>query len=109
MDGIFNPNKLTEELRAAGLPVAGVSSAGRVDYSRNLTKKEQDIVTAIIDAHDPSLSDPDVQFSLFSKAGVSLQEMVMALWKKVVKEDGSAISALVERVGLARSELNHQL
>jgi hypothetical protein len=30
-ENIYNPQKLTEELKAVGLSVAGVSSTGRID------------------------------------------------------------------------------
>lgn len=50
---------LTEELSAAGLPVVGVSSDGRVDYSRPLTAAEQTTAQAIISAHDPTKRERD--------------------------------------------------
>ena len=45
---------LHAELEAAGLPVVGVSSDGRVDYARPLTPAEQTTAQAIIAAHDPA-------------------------------------------------------
>ena len=45
---------LHAELEAAGLPVVGVSSDGRIDYSRELTPAEQTTAQAIIAAHDPA-------------------------------------------------------
>jgi len=50
---------LTEELIAAGLPVVGVSSDGRVDYSRELTAAELTTAKAIIAAHDPTKRERD--------------------------------------------------
>lgn len=46
---------LHTELEAASLPVVGVSSDGRVDYSRPLTAAEQTTAKAIIAAHDPAV------------------------------------------------------
>ena len=48
-----------EELLAAGLPVVGVSSDGRVDYSRELTAAELTTAKAIIAAHDPLKRERD--------------------------------------------------
>lgn len=45
---------LHDELETAGLPVVGVSSDGRVDYSRDLTPAEQQTAAAVIAAHDPT-------------------------------------------------------
>ena len=55
-DKIFDPKKLTSELQEAGLPVAGVSSTGRVDYSRELTKTEKILADQVTSCHDPSPS-----------------------------------------------------
>lgn len=46
--------QLHADLEAAGLPVVGVSSDGRIDYSRPLTGAEQTTAQAIISAHDPT-------------------------------------------------------
>ena len=40
-------------LEHAGLPVVGVSSDGRIDYSRELTPEEMTLVAQIVAAHDP--------------------------------------------------------
>ncbi len=50
---------LHEALAAAGLPVVGVSSDGRIDYSRNLTAAEQATAQAVIAAHDPTKRERD--------------------------------------------------
>ena len=50
---------LHAELEAAGLPVVGVSSDGRVDYARPLTPAEQTTAKAIIAAHDPLKRERD--------------------------------------------------
>lgn len=48
-----------EELAIAGLPVVGVSSDGRIDYSRDLTPEEQTTADAVIAAHDPTKRERD--------------------------------------------------
>lgn len=56
---MIDVTSLTEELSAAGLPVVGVSSDGRVDYARALTPAEQTTAQAIIAAHDPAKRERD--------------------------------------------------
>lgn len=56
---MVDAQQLHEELTAAGLPVVGVSSDGRVDYSRALTAAEQTTAKAIIAAHDPAKRERD--------------------------------------------------
>lgn len=56
---MFNVSLLTDELIAVGLPVVGVSSDGRIDYSRDLTADEQTTAQAIIAAHDPTKRERD--------------------------------------------------
>ena len=51
--------QLHTEIEAAGLPVVGVSSDGRVDYSRELTSAEQTTAKTIIAAHDPLKRERD--------------------------------------------------
>lgn len=50
---------LHAELEAAGLPVVGVSSDGRIDYSRDLTPAEQATADAVVAAHDPAKRERD--------------------------------------------------
>ncbi len=50
---------LHTELEAADLPVVGVSSDGRIDYSRDLTPAEQQTAQAVIAAHDPTKRERD--------------------------------------------------
>jgi hypothetical protein len=83
----INPEKLHQELKTAGLPVVGVSSSGRVDYSRSLTSAEKEIATQVIKVHDPSVSDSAVFIQRLAQAGLSRDEVLYALWKSVAKGD----------------------
>jgi len=51
---MINTRFLHYQLSQAGLPVEGVSSDGRIDYTRALTPAEQTTAAAIIAAHDPN-------------------------------------------------------
>jgi len=55
MENLYDPQKLTAELQAAGLPVVGVSSIGEVDYSRDLTKAEVAAANALAQKIDSTL------------------------------------------------------
>lgn len=101
MDNIVHPKKLTAELQAAKLPVAGVSSRGRVDYSRELTKQETATAKAIIEAHDPKPTDAEIERDLMAKAGISLADMVMALWTQAAQGDNRAVERLAEKIDSA--------
>ena len=56
---MIDASSLHEELLAANLPVVGVSSDGRVDYSRVLTAAERTTAQTVIDAHDPTKRERD--------------------------------------------------
>ena len=51
---MINIQLLHYELEQAGLPVEGVSSDGRIDYSRELIAQEQITADAVVAAHDPN-------------------------------------------------------
>lgn len=93
---LVNPVKLHQELKAAGLPVVGVSSSGRIDYSRSLTATERDTATQVIAVHDPAVSDKDVFFAKLAMSGFSRDEVLYALWKSVVEGDEQYKDRLIE-------------
>ena len=85
-----NPTKLHQELLAAGLPVVSVASDGRVDYSRDLTTTEQTTAAAVIAVHNSSQTTEEVRIDAYLNGGITLQNMVFALWYKVMQEDATA-------------------
>ena len=97
----INVKKLTSELQAAGLPVAGVASNGRIDYTRDLSKSEKKTADVVINNHDPSQTDEELERQLIADAGISLQDMVMALWEQAAHGDSSALNALAEKIDIA--------
>ena len=62
---MINVELLHYELAQAGLPIDGVASTGRIDYSRELTSGEQTTADGIVAAHDP---DGDLPRNLNKKA-----------------------------------------
>ncbi len=89
-----NPTKLHQELLSAGLPVVGVSSDGRVDYSRDLTTTEQTTAAAVIAAHNSSQTTEEARIAAYLNSGITLQNMVFALWYKVIQGDSTNVDVI---------------
>jgi len=72
------------QLAQAGLPVEGVSSDGRIDYTRTLTAQEQLLASQIIANHDPNGLLPDEidrqDYSQARQAALNLLDNGIAGW-----------------------------
>ena len=101
-----NPLKLSQELLNAGLPVAGVSSDGRVDYTRDLTSSERAAAEAVIASHDPALSVEESRIQAYFESGLSLQDLVLALWKKIMQDDPSSANEIQTQMEAIDLEIN---
>lgn len=97
-ENIYNPKVLTDQLQKAGLPVASVSSTGRVDYARALSKAEIIKAEEILKSHDPRPSDFEIRVEKMQKAGITFEMLVLALWDQIIKGDDSAATALNEKM-----------
>lgn len=53
-DLVLNAEKLTKELLAAGIPILGCSSMGRIDFLPEATPAQRDQAAVILAAHDPT-------------------------------------------------------
>ncbi len=84
---LINPTKLHEELALAGLPVESVTSTGRIDYSRDLSGAEKLQAEEVIRNHDPA-----------SSAQVTTDQIVMALWKKIMLNDSTDADNLLNLI-----------
>jgi hypothetical protein len=93
-------------LKKAGLPVEGVSSSGRIDYSRELTASEIKSSETLIKAHDPSPAAKDMRIQAYLDAGITLETLVFALWDQIVNADSSAAAALQTKMGTINSGIN---
>lgn len=97
----INPQKLIQELINAGLPVTSVSSDGRVDYSRNLTSTEKKTAEAVFSAHDPAQTTDEIRIEAYFEAGISVRDLVFALWKMVLLDDpttANEIQSLMDEI-----------
>ena len=95
---IYDPRKLTAELQAAGLPVAGVSSTGRLDYARGLTAGEQKLAQQVIAAHDPAPTAEALRMQAYAEAGISAEKMIFALWKELKGGAGAEADTLQAKI-----------
>jgi hypothetical protein len=85
----INPVKLHQELLSVDLPVVSVSTDGRIDYSRDLTVSEQSTAAAVIAAHNVSQTTEESCMQAYFDAGISVQSMAFALWKKIMQADST--------------------
>ena len=102
----INPSKLHQELLSAGFPVVGVASDGRIDYSRDLTASENKAVQSLIAAHDPTPSTSEARLEAYFKAGITLQDMIFALWSKVVQGDTTQADKIQAIMGNINATIN---
>jgi hypothetical protein len=91
-----NPGKLHQELKMAGLPVVGVSSLGRVDYSRSLSSFEQITAKQVVAAHDPSATNKEVFLEKLALASLSKDDVLYALWKYFAEGDATEKDTLLK-------------
>lgn len=85
--------KLYKELAAAGLPVCGVSSAGRMDFTRPLSAVEQVLAGQLLNAHVPDDRAEDRQ-KAYLEQGITPEAMVIALWEHIIENRPQSAQAL---------------
>ena len=81
---MFNVEKLHAELQAAGLPVTGCDSSGKVCFSREISVEEEDLVKSVKSNHDPQEE----------KEVFTDKDMLLALWKMTAEGDDSEITRI---------------
>lgn len=90
----INVMKLHKELVAAGVEISGCNSDGKVWDKDNIEIQDRADMQAIILAHDPKLDITISRREEYNKAGASSQEMIYALWKKIMQNDPADADAL---------------
>lgn len=86
--------RLQAELAAAGLPVVGVASDGRMDFARPLSPEEESLAEQIRTAHDPAPTAAELRRQEYERQGISDHELVVALWEQVLENRPAAAEAL---------------
>lgn len=95
------PIKLYNELIAAGIPVDGCSSDGRIDFKPEATLEQRQQATAILAAHDPTPSLAERREMEYLKQGVTDHALIDALWEKLIENKpdlADALQAVREKV-----------
>ncbi len=77
------PTLLDYQLKRVGVPVVGVASDGRIDYSRLLTESEKETVTHILLKHTPTDLTPDEQQELDIRTALRFLSQVVKLIRKI--------------------------
>ena len=98
---IDNPAKFHKLLLDSGLPVVGVSTSGRIDYSRNLTKTEKNKVQDLLNTYDPAPSIDDLRLKEYKKQGIDFDKLLLALWNKIMHNDttqADEIKSLMQKI-----------
>ena len=106
----INIDKLYKELLTAGIKSAGCDSKGTVwgtDFDQDglsIEIQDREDVIAVIEAHDHNPDTETVRRDECSKVGVTPEEMIFALWKKVMNldnTDADALQVLIDQVNLS--------
>ena len=91
---MLNVQKLHEELLEAGIDHSSIDSNGRIlDLNGNEIQAVKN-VKAIIDAHNPAPDQADVINKELNDVGATPENMIRALWKKVMQLENSDADAL---------------
>ncbi len=99
----INVSKLTAELIEAGIQTNGCDSNGVVWDKDNNQIQDQPDVKAVINAHDPTPDEITILRKEYSKVGVIPEEMIFALWKKVMQSDSTdsdVLQSLMDKANL---------
>lgn len=96
---MINVNKLTKELIAAGISTHGnCNSKGVVWDDQNREIQDREDVKLLLKAHDPTPEEKTVLLEKYSQSGITTDDMIRALWKKVMQSDDAEASALQAKI-----------
>ena len=102
---MININKLTKELINAGISTHGnCNSKGVVWNDDNKEIQDRADVQTVLLAHDPKPSDVSALREEYDHAGILTEDMLFALWKKVMQSDSvdaDAIQTEIDKVNLS--------
>ncbi len=86
----INATKLDRELRAAGVPIHGCASSGRVDYTTAATAGDRDRAAQVIAAHDPTPEAQDRCGILEALAVVVRDGALAPTWARALVDAAAA-------------------
>lgn len=85
----MNVSKFDTELKAAGIPIHGCASTGRIDFRDEATTEQRAQAAAILAVHDPYDYAAER-----AKEYPSTAALVVALWERIVEGRTEAADAL---------------
>lgn len=91
---MLNLQKLHNELLNAGIDHSGLDSNGTILDLNGNEIQDNNNVKDVIDAHNPAPDPVIVLHEEYNKAGATPEDMVHALWKKVMQSESSDADAL---------------
>lgn len=100
----YNPEKLHAELNAAGLPVSGVTSAGRIDWPEKPSADMLAQAESVKAAH-VALTEAELFEQACRRSGINTQTLLRALWQKVAENDPAEVDLLQARMREIRDKL----
>ncbi|MCJ7626599.1 MAG: hypothetical protein MUO76_24160 [Anaerolineaceae bacterium] len=95
---MINPTKLDVELKKAGIEIAGCNSDGVVWDIKNKEIQDRADVLLVLAAHDPAPDEVTIQREEYDKLGVTPDEMIYALWKKIMQSDAKDADDLQTKI-----------
>ena len=98
MDIRVNPQKLTEELISAGLPVQSVDSNGKVIFTATLSKAQQAQADEVVARHDPRPPAYALRWETLSRHGIAAERLLLALLDQAAFNDGVELERILDEV-----------
>lgn len=86
----MNAKKLDAELKAAGIPIHGCASTGRIDFAPEATEEHRALAAQILAAHDPTPPYGELR----AKEYPTVETLIVALWESVVEGRTDSVTAL---------------
>ena len=102
----LNLRKLHKELEEAGIDINGCNSDGVVWDIENNEIQDREDVAAIITSHDPAPDPAVVLREEYIKAGIFTDDMIFALWNKVMSADSVGADALQVKIDQVNLSIN---
>ena len=87
---MINASALDAELKAAGIPIHGCASTGRIAFKDEATAEQRARAAAILAAHDPAPTYAELR----AKEYPATADLAIALWERIIEGRPAASAAL---------------
>jgi hypothetical protein len=100
------PSSLMVSLFEQGFPVISVSSNGRIDFSRDLTKTEKNNLDSFLEVWDDTPTTQEQRQEAYKQAGITAEKLIFALWKELKNADPTDAADLESRINAIDAQIN---